>query len=458
MVRGRALRRKILGACVAASGLVAFLAGHRVRMLSRPMVMRVAITLLSACPSGGRSIKKYTLSGILRLAQLLIFVLLIWEFAVSPRDHLWVVRAFLIGMIVPMAMALIAYRGASRMEIESGERFTGGGHDLNYLAYMCSVAVMFCVYLATNAHPLDRFLRWCYWGFAIWVALQGLLTGSRGGYLSLLVAGLFSLVMAGVSRRRLLTIVQIVGVAGVILVLGDLLVPSELRSRLTLGGGESTSLADDPRIRIWTAGLTGFTHSPIIGVGFDGFLAITEQVIEVRRAPHNTFIAMLVELGIVGIVLYLIYLTMLFRLAWRLPRREKWLWTGILLISVLNAMTCGSTRDKFTWFIYTLVMVQAARLPNLHSCAVASRFRAASLCPSSRRCVPICESPEDKFDECRIQPAEFHERTGPCVPRGAGTLDFAELWQDTFVYRRRPTVSGKRRRELLEDGHRVRPR
>ena len=353
---------KILGAVLVGSGLVAVLAGHRVRMLSPPMVMRVVITLLSALSFFWSINQEDTLTGIWRLAQMLIFVLLIWEFAVAYTDHLWIFRAFLIGMVVPMAMALVAFRSASRLEIEGGERFTGGGHDLNYLAYMCSVAVMFCIYLATNAHPLDRFLRWYYWGFAVWVALQAVLTGSRGGMLSLVIAGVFSMLVAGVGRRRVVAVVQVLAALAVIYILVKLFVPAELLSRVTLSGGEGTSLEDDPRIKIWRAGLTGFTKSPIIGVGLEGFLTITEQVTDKRSAPHNTFISVLVEMGIVGLLLYLAYVALLFRSAWRLPRREKWLWTGMLWIALLNSMTCGSQRDRFTWFVYAMVMVQEAAL------------------------------------------------------------------------------------------------
>jgi O-antigen ligase len=353
---------KLLGVVVAATAMVAFLAGQPVRMPSRPLVMRILITLMCVMSFAWSINQEDTLVGISRLAQLLIFVLLIWEFAVTYEEQLWIMRAFLIGMFVPMAMALVAFRGASRFEIESGERFTGGGHDLNYLAYMCSVSVLFCAYLATGRRPIDRMLRWCYWGFAIWIALQAILTGSRGGLLSLLLAGLVAMLLARVSRRRIVEVFQILGLVALVYVLAKLVVPSELLSRAALGGAGGTSLEDDPRMRIWRAGLIGFWRCPLVGVGFDGFFTVTEQVTGERRAPHNTFISVLVELGVVGLVLYVAYVVMLFRSAWRLPRREKLLWIGILLISVLNAVTCGSQRDKFTWLLYAMVLVQEAAL------------------------------------------------------------------------------------------------
>ena len=107
-----------------------------------------------------------------RLAQLLVFFLLIWEFAVTYDDQLWIFRSFLLGMAVPALMALLGISVSMALDIESGERFSGGGQDLNYLAYMLNVAILVAIYLAGSSRPLDRFLRWWYWGFAAWWALQ----------------------------------------------------------------------------------------------------------------------------------------------------------------------------------------------------------------------------------------------------------------------------------------------
>ena len=59
------------------------------------------------------------------------------------------------------------FAGRLRIAAEDGARYTGGGSDMNYLAYMCSAAILIAVYLATNPLPLDRFCRWFYWGMAV---------------------------------------------------------------------------------------------------------------------------------------------------------------------------------------------------------------------------------------------------------------------------------------------------
>jgi O-antigen ligase len=365
---------KIFGALVVGAGVLAFLTGQRVRKISPPLVLRVVLVLFSAMSLAWTLDTAETLFTLERFVLLLIFVLFIWEFAVAYQDQVWLLRSFLFGMIVPLIMAYLGFAGSSRFAAEGGERFSGGGQDLNYLAYMYAVSIMIAVYLATNSLPLDRFCRWFYWGMAVLCAIGSLLTGSRGGFICLIAAAVFSMIMSGVSRRRLITSIQILAMLAFVYLLARYLVPTALLDRVTW----SQSVLEDPRIGIWTRGLSAFLGSPLIGVG-SGAYAVVAAIGDKRSLAHNTFVSVLVELGIVGLGLYLAYAYMLFRTAWRLPRREKWLWIGVLSIWFFNANTAGSQTDKFSWFLQVMVLVQAAayalhqpakRVPNLLGRAV----------------------------------------------------------------------------------------
>ncbi len=287
---------------------------------------------------------------------MLIFALLIWEFAVTGKDQAWVLRGLLVGMFVPLLMAFGALHGISHIEAEEGLRFTGGGHDLNYLAYMYSASVLIAVYLATNSLPLDRYCRWFYWGTAVLCALGNVLTGSRGGFISLAAAAVFAVVLAVASRRRMLMILQVLVLVVFVYVLVRYIVPAALLERVT----QEQSLGEDPRIRIWSRGLAAFWQNPVLGVGAGAYGPATTPTGERLYVAHNAFISVLVELGIVGFALYLTYIGMLFRAAWRLPRRDKLLWLGIMVVWFLNANSAGSQNDKFSWFLHAMVLVQAA--------------------------------------------------------------------------------------------------
>ena len=49
-----------------------------------------------------------------KLAQLLIFIFLLWEFAVSYQDQLWLLRSLVLGMLVPLSMQLASLGGLSQ--------------------------------------------------------------------------------------------------------------------------------------------------------------------------------------------------------------------------------------------------------------------------------------------------------------------------------------------------------
>ena len=256
-----------------------------------------------------------TLFYIPRVTQILILVLLIWEFAATYQDQIWPLRSLLVGMLVPLAMAFASFRGSSRFAAEEGARYTGGGLDMNYLAYMCSAAILIAVYLATNPLPWDRFCRWFYWGMAVLCAITTVLTGSRGGFGCMLAAGLFSMVLAGVSRRRILTVLQVLAAVACVYFLARYIVPAALLNRVVW----DEPIAEDPRWGIWQRGLAVFWQHPLLGVGAGTYATATAVLGQRTMTAHNTFISILVELGTVGLALYLWYTIMLFRAAGGCP-------------------------------------------------------------------------------------------------------------------------------------------
>jgi O-antigen ligase len=191
---------------------------------------------------------------------------------------------------------------------------------------------------------------------AVACALGTLLTGSRGGFVCLLIAGGSSLVLAGVARRRILTILQVATVIVFVYVLVRYIVPAALLDRVT----RPETLAEDPRMRIWARGLGALWQNPLFGVGAGAYAPATLISGERGSVAHNAFLSVVVELGVVGLAIYLTYVVMLFRAAWRMPRREKLLWTGVMVVWFFNANSAGSQTDKFGWFLHVMVLVQAA--------------------------------------------------------------------------------------------------
>ena len=129
-----------------------------------------------------------TSTTVSRMLQLVIFVLLVWEFAVSYQDQLWLLRSLVPGMFVPLGMQLASFGGLSggtAFTENEAVRYSGGGHDLNYLAMMFAISIVIAIYLASNPSKPERKLRWGYWAYVA-AAVLGLADRiACGGYLPL---------------------------------------------------------------------------------------------------------------------------------------------------------------------------------------------------------------------------------------------------------------------------------
>ena len=350
---------KLLGGSLLGAAIVAFLTGHRFRMLSPPMVLRVVLVLFSIASAAWSVTPEASWSFVPRILQMLVFIVIIWEFAVTYQGQLWVLRSFLFGMVVPLAMQIVGFRGAAVSRFAEEARYTGGGHDLNYLAYMYSVSVLIAVYLATNSLTVDRYCRWFYWGLVAACGFGTVLTGSRGGFVALVIAGIFAMVLAGVARRRIFAVLQVLALAAVVFVLVRYIVPATVTGRVS----EATqNMWDDPRMRILQRGLAAIWNNPLFGSGNGSFMQVTLVRDDKLRASHNTYLGIVVELGFVGLTIYLVYLIMVFRATLRLPRREKLLWLGIFVVLFWNSFFGGGLFDRLTLFLHVMLLVQAAAL------------------------------------------------------------------------------------------------
>jgi O-antigen ligase len=66
-----------------------------------------------------------------------------------------------------------------------------------------------------------------------------------------------------------------------------------------------TALANG-RIQLWAEGLKIFRLYPLFGTGLGGWAALSGHYL----SPHNTYLHVAVELGLVGLALYLIYIAL----------------------------------------------------------------------------------------------------------------------------------------------------
>jgi len=296
--------------------------------------------------------------------QLLVVVWIIWELATTERRILGLLTAYVLGGYVAVLDTVMLYRregGALR-------RFAAGGADPNDLAMILALGIPMAWYLGmTYRRPV---VRWICRGYLPAAMVAVGLTGSRGGMLATTVALMvIPLTMTRLSPNRLaLAIISLV-LSGALAVAYT---PETLLQRLATTGEEVQGGSLGGRGKLWKAGLEVFAERPLVGYGTGGFVAaITPIMADESKVAHNSFLSVLVEEGLVGLIIYLAMILAVVRAVLRLPKTDRRF--ALAQLATLGVAMLPLTWEdrKAVWFILPVMLGFA----QVRMAQVASRVR-----------------------------------------------------------------------------------
>jgi O-antigen ligase len=122
--------------------------------------------------------------------------------------------------------------------------------------------------------------------------------------------------------------------------------------------GDFVTTGDLPgRVSIWREGFAILSEHPLLGIGSGAFKT---AAIQSDKVAHNVFVSVMVELGIIGFILFTIILVITVYQALRQPKWYARLWLTVLLVWGLGASVHTWEENKPTWFFLSLVIVSAA--------------------------------------------------------------------------------------------------
>ncbi len=305
-----------------------------------------------------------TLTMVGTYLQLLVLTWLVWELAPTSQRIAALLQAYVLGSLY--SSADIAYNAAIGrdssvlyaqiygMQGSAGDRFTAGGFNLNDLGLLLALSIPMSVYLLCRRQsPLLQALYWFHLGLC---SIAILLTASRGSTIALAIA-LYSIPLAlpflSAAKRILCAAIAVIGV-----LCAAYTVPAGVWSRLleTTDQVERWDLSE--RTTIWSAGMGLFRLHPLAGVGAGSFPEVVNPALGTNQVAHNTFVSVLVELGVVGLILFCLILLFWAYGALRLPPLEKRLWLTILLAWLVGVCSLTWEYRKTTWLILALVAAQ----------------------------------------------------------------------------------------------------
>lgn len=256
-------------------------------------------------------------------------------------------------VIAAVLNALSAVRGFH------GGRATSSteAYDTNDLAYLLVSVLPLALAFALTSKTRAR--RIWYVGVAGVMCLATLLTASRGGFFGLLAVLAFLVVLpikrpparADGRKARRAVVPTLLGIACLAAITWPNL-PSETRAHLatvvSLDKDYNTDTSNlNSRSSIWVRNARAVLGRPI-GFGVGSFAMVDLSTGGKFRAPHNSYLEALVELGFLGLFLFL----RAYALAWRTLQRAR---------QALLAATPNEARDEIVIFVR---MLQAALLGN----------------------------------------------------------------------------------------------
>jgi O-antigen ligase len=237
----------------------------------------------------------------------------VYSAARDRRDMLVLAAFFVLGSAVAAGDAVLsppsasAYAGVSR----SGGTFG----DPNYLAAVLVVGFAISIALA-RARSLKPFGQATAAAAGLLCLLGILFSVSRGGLIALGIALAAGVILAGRWRARLAFAALVVVLAGTGYFL--IVAPAATRDRLTSSAGGGSG-----RTTIWKVGWREVQANPIKGVGAGNFsdagakyviepgqinheaASYTAYFIDTPTVAHNTYLEVLAEEGIPGMILFL---------------------------------------------------------------------------------------------------------------------------------------------------------
>lgn len=289
--------------------------------------------------------------------QILIMVLIIWDLYTTQAMVLAGLQAYVLGAYVAVGSAIQNYL-AGNVYYTNYQRFSAGATNPDGFGFILALGIPVAWYLGSSKSMnrmgnLLRFINYAYIPAAFFgIALSGTRTALIASIVGL-AYGLMSLARLRIWAR--ITIFVVLSTA--LLMLWPYVQTMKSFERFSTTETELTQGTLNNRTNNWKEGLESFEEHPIIGVGSNMYRSVNS----LGKVGHNTFVSVLVELGLVGIVLFGIIMALALAAAWHHESNwDKSFWLTVFAVWIIGSSTLTWEYRKTTWLFLGFMVVSAA--------------------------------------------------------------------------------------------------
>lgn len=344
---------RVVGYVAGFAAAVAILIGRRVRL--HPILGWTALFVVWSWLSLLWSIHlEATIVRCFTYSQLFVATWLMFHFSVRGNRLESLMWAYVLGAYVAVGATFWAY--AQEMEA-TYLRFAAEGFDPNDLGMYLSLAMVIAWYLGLHSKHVAKLIAW---GFVPVAATAVLLTASRTSALALVLASIYMLLSLNKVDWKW-------GVGGLALLLGvggylfTFLVPEYSFARILTIQEELAGGTLNWRKEIWSAGLSAFEGYPVLGAGAGCFRDAVGPYLGDNLAPHNVFLAIAVEGGVIGLVLWLGMLITASIPLWLNKHADRTFWGFLLGVLLVSFLALNFEWRKATWMVLALAAAASTR-------------------------------------------------------------------------------------------------
>jgi O-antigen ligase len=405
---------KLIGFAVAAFWAASVVVTGRFRKL-RPFHLVVTLFVLWNVVSvfwSGDPIA--TVTHLRTWAQLLGMVFILWDLYTTRAALLAGLQAFVLGEYVAIGSAGYNFFSGN-VYYTHYQRFSPAEQsNPDGFGIIVALGLPVAWYLATSKSPfkMSRLLKFVNYAYIPAAFLGITLSGTRTALIASIVGMAFGL--ASLSRLRPWARVAIflLLTSAVLFMLPHV---QTLRSfqRFSTTTSEITEGDLNNRTNNWAEGFDSFLEHPLIGVGANMYRSVNR----LGKLAHNSFLSILVELGLIGFALFGTILTIAVIQALRQPKWEASFWLTVLLVWAICASSLSYEFRKATWLFLSLATVSATLIAQRGHKAVAHVWRSES----GAHLVPVPDVPKYLHRD---------ERDGLLSPSHTPEPDFGKLGLD----------------------------
>jgi O-antigen ligase len=347
---------KPIGTMVAAFWVVSIVIKRRFREPTQFQIAVFLFVLWNALSVMWSADPERTLAQAVTWAQLFVFVFMVWDLYTTRAAVLAGLQAYVLGAYVALGSALFNFL-AGVSYYTHYDRFSAGDTNPDGFGFILALGMPVAWFLASSesTSKATKYLKVINYAY-VPAALLGIsLSGTRSALIATVPAMLFGL--ASLARLRLwIRNAILVFLASAIFIMLPLVQAMRSFQRFSTIADELSQGDLNNRINNWREGLTSFERHPITGVGGNMYRSVNS----LGKVAHNSYLSVLVEVGLIGFALFGIILTIALLNALGQPGWDKSFWLSLLAVWSIGACALTWEDRKSTWLFLSLIVASAA--------------------------------------------------------------------------------------------------